>query len=340
VLYTGNSTTLSVTGLNFQPDLVWIKNRSSTYTHSLQDSVRGFGTNTTLRTDATVAEDPGDYGYVSQVSSDGFTVTEGSIGPSRVNGAFNYVAWCWKAGGAAVSNTDGSITSQVSANRDAGFSIVSWTASGTNNDTVGHGLGVVPDFMILKSRDGARDWLAYTQKIDGSLDFLRLNTTAAKADSSANVPTSTTFSVYGTDVNTSGEDMIAYCFAEVEGYSKFGSYTGNGNADGPFVYCGFRPAWIMIRSTSISGNWAFVDSTRSYANVANHTLAANLANAESYFGNGESVFGALNKIDLLSNGFKPRENLAWANGSGATYIFAAFAEAPTNNLYGGQANAR
>ena len=323
VLYTGDNTNnRTITGVGFQPDFVWVKNRSDTdgWPHILTDAVRGGGPS--LQSNSTGAEVAANSsGYVSAFATDGFVVTEGDTRFANTNGSSaTYVSWNWLAGGSGSSNTDGSITSTVSANASAGFSIVSWTASGTNNDTVGHGLGVVPDFMILKSRDGARDWLAYTQKIDGSLDFLRLNTTAAKADSSANVPTSTTFSVYGTDVNTSGEDIIAYCFAEVEGYSKFGSYTGNGSSDGPFVYCGFRPAWVMIKRTDSANDWPIVDSVRDTYNAAYRDLYANDSVAE--------YSGASRPYDLLSNGFKLRENVGRANTSGGTYIFAAFSEHP------------
>jgi hypothetical protein len=237
----------------------------------------------------------------------------------------------------------GTIPAKISTNVDAGFSIGTYTADGSNaNRTVGHGLGVAPEFIIVKNRDTTgRHWLIWHKDFNDN-DKALLFTDAAVADNrfGPSAPTSTVFGLYGGQGNYNSDDHVFYAFAGVEGYSKFGSYTGNGNADGTFVYLGFKPAWIMIRSTSNLRNWAFVDSTRSYANVANHTLAANRADGEAYYGNGESVFGAINKIDLLSNGFKPRENATWANGSGETYIYAAFAEAPTNNLFGGQANAR
>jgi hypothetical protein len=260
-----------------------------------------------------------DSANVPSFASDGFTLT--TTGTSYNASGQTYVAWNWLAGGSGSSNTDGSITSTVSANPTAGFSIVSWTASGTNNDTVGHGLGVVPDFMILKSRDGARNWLAYTQKIDGSLDFLRLNTGDTKTDSSANVPTSTTFSVIGSDVNPPGEDIVAYCFAEVEGYSKFGTFTGNGNADGPFIHLGFKPSWLVIKNTTTAQGWYLNDSARNPYNLNYLALFPANSGAES-----ASTGGAA--YDFLSNGFKPRTGNNDSNGSGDTYVFMAFAEHP------------
>jgi hypothetical protein len=328
VLYTGNgSYPRAVTGAGFSPDWVWLKSRSDGYGHGTYDRVRGVGTSaTSLRIDTTGPEGSSEvapYIDMDSLDSDGFTLGNTVSSAELFNlSTKGYVAWCWKADNTSgSSNTDGSITSTVSVNPSAGFSIVTWTASGTNNDTVGHGLGVVPDFMILKSRDGARDWLAYTQKIDGSLDFLRLNTTAAKADSSANVPTSTTFSVYGTDVNTSGEDIIAYCFAEVESYSKFGSYTGNGSDDGPFVYCGFRPAFVMFKKSDNTGNWWMFDTARNEYNYVDKMLAADATSSESNIYIDE-------RIDILSNGFKLRDLNTGLNANTSTFIFMALAEHP------------
>jgi hypothetical protein len=319
VLWTGNgsSSSRTISGVGFQPDFTWIKGRSYNGSgNRLMDAVRGAGQ--MIQTNSINAEFD-DSANVPSFASDGFTLT--TTGTSYNASGQTYVAWNWLAGGSGSSNTDGSITSTVSVNPTAGFSIVSWTASGTNNDTVGHGLGVVPDFMILKSRDGARNWLAYTQKIDGSLDFLRLNTGDTKTDSSANVPTSTTFSVIGSDVNPPGEDIVAYCFAEVEGYSKFGTFTGNGNADGPFIHLGFKPSWLVIKNTTTAQGWYLNDSARNPYNLNYLALFPANSGAES-----ASTGGAA--YDFLSNGFKPRTGNNDSNGSGDTYVFMAFAEHP------------
>ena len=281
------------------------------------DVVRGTGT--WLESSSTYGDNSTNTnGVLTSFDADGFTLTGGSTNANLCcEDGFTYASWNWLAGGTGSSNTDGTITSTVSANPSAGFSIVSYTASGTDNDTVGHGLGVEPAFHIVKSRDSARDWLVYTREIDGSLDFLRLNTTAAAANSSANAPTSTVFSIYGADINTAGEDCIAYCFAEVEGYSKFGSWVGNLNADGPFIYTGFLPAFIMWKRNGVDG-WVMKDSVRNTYNIVSTVLYANLSNAES----------STQEVDFLSNGFKIRTNSGASNSLGDTYIYMAFASNP------------
>jgi len=330
-LYTGDgNTTLAVTGVGFEPDFTWIKNRDQTDDHTLVDSVRG-ATNYLVSNDTDIEVD--DSTFVASLDSDGFTVGDDVVVNTSTE---NYVSWNWKAGGTAVSNTDGTITSSVSANPTAGFSIAAYTGSGANA-TVGHGLGQVPDLIIQKNRDNADNgWWVYSSII-GAGGELRLDSNDSEmSDGSAlwnsTPPTSSVFSVgTNTGVNGSDDNCIAYCFHSVEGYSKVGSYTGNSSSDGTFVYTGFKPAWIMIKNTTTGGtsrNWAFVDSTRSWANVANHTLAANLNDAESSFGGGESVGGAYNKLDLLSNGFKQRESSVWGNTTGKTYLYIAFAESP------------
>ena len=325
----GTSALGAVTGVGFQPDLVWAKGRTAAWNHSLFNSVMGTGLGKALYTDVTFeagAYDTSGYGNVTSFDSDGFTVGLSS----GLNYAYNYldgsggkyVAWNWKAGGTASSNSDGAITSSVSANPTAGFSIVSWTASGTNNDTVGHGLSVVPELIIMKSTDGARadarDWYIYTQKIDGSLDFLSFNTNP-KQDSSANVPTSSVFSVIGSVVNTSGENIIGYCFHSVDGYSKVGTYTGNGLNDGTFVYTGFRPAFLLIKRTDAAGVWPMFDNKRVGYNWDNRQSRANETSVEET----SNTF-----IDILSNGFKCKNTAADKNASGGTYIYLAFAESP------------
>jgi hypothetical protein len=335
--YAGNgATNTPITGLGFKPDLVWVKGRTATENSNITDSVRGAPKY--LISSATSAEQ--DYAGKGIISfdSDGFTVFDENTGgygvshPSR-----NYVAWCWKAGGAAVSNTDGSITSQVSANRDSGFSIVTYTGTGSAV-TVGHGLGDAPAMVIVKDRstNPGYSWYVYHQKLTSSSYFLRLNTTGAETFSNdpfnGTAPTSTVFSVGGENVvNT--HNYVAYCFAEVESYSKFGSYIGNGVNDGPFVFLGFRPALILTKRTNSTSNWVIQDSTRQTYNPSDAWLRPNTSDAEG------TTSPDLD-LDFLSNGFKVRNNGTDNNISGSTYIFMAFAEAPTNNLYGGQANAR
>ena len=235
------------------------------------------------------------------------------------------VAWCWKAGGTAVSNTDGTITSSVSANTTAGFSIVGYTGNGTLGATVGHGLSSAPEMLIVKNRTTTYDWAVYHKSVasDAETDFLFLNTTAGASDDNGywndTAPTNSVFTIgnYGR-VNTSTSNYIAYCWHSVEGYSKFGKYTGNDDADGPFVYTGFRPAFVMVRR--ITGeNWAITDSARSPDNVADAYLRADEATAETTYSM---------KMDLLSNGFKFRGTDTKSNGDDDTYIYMAFAERP------------
>jgi len=325
VLYTGNGSTQSITGVGFQPDWVWIKARSATRDHNLYDSVRG--ATKWLDSQQTLAEDTFTNGLTS-FDSDGFSV--GDLIKSN-NNSETYASWNWLASNTTASNTDGSITSTVSANTTSGFSIVSYTGTGSTA-TVGHGLGVTPKMIITKNRSSVETWRPYHVAL-GAGQALALNDVNATDTDAAywsnTEPTSSVFTVGTTaGTNGSGNSMIAYCFAEVKGFSKFGSYVGNGNADGTFIYTGFKPAFVIFKKTSAVGNWAMLDSTRSYANVANHTLATNSSNAESSFGGGESVFGASNKVDIVSNGIKIREASDYNNASGATFIYMAFAEEP------------
>ena len=325
VLYTGNGSTQSISGINFRPDLVWIKKRSATSDHMWHDIARGV-TNA-IRSNTTGAENS-QSNYLTAFDSDGFTV--GSSNDVNTNGS-TFASWNWLASNTTVSNTDGSITSTVSANTTSGFSIVSYTGTGSTA-TVGHGLGVTPKMIITKNRSSVETWRPYHVAL-GAGQALALNDVNATDTDAAywsnTEPTSSVFTVGTTaGTNGSGNSMIAYCFAEVKGFSKFGSYIGNGNADGTFIYTGFKPAFVIFKKTSAVGNWAMLDSTRSYANVANHTLATNSSNAESSFGGGESVFGASNKVDIVSNGIKIREASDYNNASGATFIYMAFAEEP------------
>jgi len=333
--YTGNGTTTgntqaisnAVNGVSFQPDLVWIKSRSSgTQFHMWNDSVRG--TNKLIYSNSTGAEDSLSNVF-SSFNSDGFTVAYNSTysqAVTNLNGS-TYVAWQWKANGSAVTNTSGSITSQVNAGTSQGFSVVTWTGTGVAA-TVGHGLGVAPRFIIAKRRNAAVNWFVGSGAFPSwSYALEGLNTTAAANSGAtavwnATAPTSSVFSI-GTDLSASGGTYVAYCFSEVAGFSKFGSYTGNGSADGPFVFCGFRPRFVMIKRTDSTGNWQIIDTARSTFNESVATLYPNLSNAEDLTNT---------KLDALANGFKIRGTPSTDfNTSGSTYIFAAFAESPFKN---------
>ena len=314
VLYTGNGSTQSITGIGFQPDWVWIKNRSGTDIHALYDSVRGANKN--LRSDDTAAEGSQSTGLTS-FDSDGFAVGDtGSVNTS----SNNFVSWNWLASNTTASNSNGSITSTVSANTTAGFSIVSFTGT-ASNATVGHGLGVAPDCIITKSRVNAENWGFYHQSLGGGKQ-LELNTTAAVKTSSAyyndTSPTSTVFSIGTADSTNDNQNMIAYCFAEKKGYSKIGQYEGNANVDGTFVYTGFLPAWVMVKNIDATENWIIFDNKRPGYNLTDALLKPSLNNAESTSGV---------KFDLVSNGFKARVSDAEGNSSN-TFIYMAFAEHP------------
>jgi hypothetical protein len=261
--------------------------------------------------------------------SSGFTLGSGAPNTSAVT----YVGWQWKAGTTSSSNTAGSITSTVSVGATQGFSVVTYTGTGANA-TVGHGLGVAPKMIFGKNRtSGTPGWPVYHASV-GNTGALILNSTSATDTSSTywnnTSPTSSVFSIgTGTSVNTSTQNYVFYCFAEVAGYSKFGSYTGNGSADGPFVFCGFRPRWVMIKCSSSGGagfEWELVDTSRNTSNVTNLVLYPNLSDAEA------TASTAI--LDITSNGFKLRGSANIINASSATYIFAAFAEVPFKSALG------
>ena len=321
VLYTGNATDdRAVTGVGFQPDWIWIKNRTSSFTHVLVDSSRGLSAG--YIASSTSNAESGDASLVKTITSDGFTL--GTSGAVNGNSA-SLVSWNWKAnGGTTSSNTDGSITSTVQANTTAGFSIVLHTGTGSAS-TIGHGLGVAPDWIITKGRTNTNHWTVLHSEL-GATKFIDLNQVNA-SDTSTSVwndtnPTSTVFSV-GTNsrINGSGVTYVSYCFAEVEGYSKFGSVIGNGSTDGAFVYTGFRPAWIMVKCTTTTNDWFIYDIVRDTSNVVENILAPNLSNAES------GVNTSVRNLDILSNGFKARGSDGF-NLSGQTHIYMAFAEQP------------
>jgi hypothetical protein len=324
VLHTGNGSARTITGVGFQPDWVWLKSRSSSGSHYFYDVARG--DNLTLQSNSTAAEAnvTTDFtgGGVGSQASDGFTIVAGTSNTDNVNtNSTTYVSWNWLAGGTASSNSDGSITSSVSASTTAGFSIVSYTGNATAGATVGHGLGSVPKMIIQKNRSVVENWATYHASL-GNANNLLLNGTNASvstSDYNSTSPTSSVFSLgSGSGTNGNGNNMIAYCFAEKKGYSKFGSYTGNGNADGAFVYTGFKPAWIMVKRTGGVTNWQIQDSKRDGFNDQNKRILANVNEAEK----------TSQMWDQLSNGFKIRVTSENANGSGMSYIYMAFAEAP------------
>ena len=321
-LYTGNSSTQTVTNAGgFKPDLVWYKDRSVARDHGLFDSVRGV-TNY-LSSNLTNAEQT--VSGVTAFNSNGFTLG-GSINSN--NSGETYVGWQWQAGqGTTSSNTNGTITSTVSVNASAGFSVVTYTGNGTNPSTVGHGLGVAPSMVIVKNRNSALyDWNSYHISL-GNTQYIALNTTAAASSAVSlwnnTTPTSSVFTVNHAAVNTSANTLVAYCWTPIAGYSAFGSYTGNGSNDGPFVYVGFRPKFVMIKRTDSTGLWYINDSSRDTYNVVGLDLSPNSSAAES---NDSPV------QDFLSNGFKLRNgSYPSFNANGGTYIYAAFAESPFKN---------
>ena len=334
VLYTGTGSATSITGVGFQPDLVWIKRRNTTSSHRLVDVVRG-ATNY-LQSDTTDAE--GSTGNVSSFDSDGFSHSAGGVAYNASGST--YASWNWLAGGTGVSNTQGNITSTVSANTTSGFSIVSWTGTGANG-TVGHGLGTTPAMIITKARSsyGSDAWYVVHQKSwnnDG--DGLVLSNTASVYDRVTDLLgtgitawDSSTFTINqgtATYLNNTSIPYIGYCWSEVKGFSKFGSYTGNGSADGTFVYTGFKPSFFMWKKSSDTGNWLMMDNKRSTFNFAQTYVKANASAPED-------ATSSDIRWDFLSNGMKCRGNNSSINSSGATYIYMAFAENPlvgTNNI--------
>jgi len=323
---------------DLQPDFLWWKRRDSSSNHWLHDSSRG--ANKFLYANGTNGEGT-DANQITSFNTNGF-----STGSSWFDlGSQTWVAWAWKAnGGTTSTDTNGSITSTVQVNQDAGFSIVQYTGTGSTADqTIGHGLGVRANAVIVKNRNGAANWVVWSEGVDAN-HSLELNTTDSISDSTqgrvlSNAPTrgtSTIFSIRSgsgsvIQTNTSGEDYIAYCFAEKQGYSKFGKYVGNGNTNGAFVYTGFKPAWVMIKRSDGVTNWRLFDNKRSGFNGDTSQLYPNLSNAEDAAGD---------QIDLLSNGFKNRTVSGDQNISGASYIYMAFAENPFTTSTGIPTTAR
>jgi hypothetical protein len=331
----GTGHTQSITGVGFQPDFVWHKGASGARTHMLVDRVRGVSSYNFLATNSNAIETTANTnGAISSIDSDGITVQNGNDSSSKSNNAGKngetYVTWNWLGAGSTSSNSSGNITTTVSANTTAGFSIVSWTGNAVTGSTHGHGLGVKPDWIVLKNRGpDVASWPVYHSGIDGTSSarkYLSLNNADGSTTSSSRwdneEPGSTYFKTGSSgDVkgDSSGETFIAYCWASKKGFSKFGQYAGNGNADGTFVYTGFKPAWLMVKKiNSGSDEWNMFDNVRDVDNVIQQRLVANVtaANASGTY------------VDFLSSGFKFRTTNNLGNGSGNTYIYMCFAENP------------
>jgi hypothetical protein len=327
VLWTGDATSPRKITTGFTPELIWIKNRTDVAGHQLFDIQRDSGTEPYLLASNSTAAETVTGRYLASLASSAFDTDGFNISSDGNVSAKNYVAWCWKAGGTASSNTDGTITSSVSANTTSGFSIVSYTGTGSAGATIGHGLGAVPKFIIVKNRtSGAADWAVYHASNTSApeTEYLALNTTGATIDQvtmwNDTAPTSSVFTT-GASLYTgsNSNDYIAYCFAEVEGFSKFGSYVGNGSANGPFVYTGFKPAFILVKCSSAVSSWQILDASRDTYNPAAAKLYPDLTDAEA----------SATQMDFVSNGFKIRiGGGSHPNVSAATYIYAAFAEHP------------
>jgi hypothetical protein len=323
-LYTGNNSTQSVTGVGFQPDFVWIKERDAAEDHFLFDAVRGatkFIRSNTTDAEGTLAN------YLTAFNSDGFSLGDGG----GVNGASDlYVSWNWNAGGSTVTNTSGSISAQVRASTTAGFSVVTYTGNGTGGATIGHGLGAAPSMLMFKNRDetGGNSILVWHTGFNTNQGQMLLSSTAAIYNPgnglyfNSTTPGASVVTL-GTSGNTnpSAQNMVMYAWTPIAGFSAFGSYTGNGSTDGTFVYTGFRPRFVLIKRTDSVENWAIFDTSRIGYNADNNELQPNTSTAE----------GTADFIDILSNGFKNRNSDGRCNASGGTYIYAAFAEAPFKN---------
>ena len=315
-LYTGNGSTQTISGLEFSPDLVWIKDRTASGGNWFSDVIRG--STALLRSDSTAAENTVSTS-VTGFTSDGFTL--GAAGGLNTSGNA-HVAWTWDAGTSTASNTSGTITSQVRANISAGFSIVSYTGNGSTSQTIGHGLGVSPMFVLIKNRDANEDWVMWFSGLTVN-EYAYLDSTGFRTYSGSwgSLPTSSVFSNFVTHGNTN--KYIAYCWAPVEQYSATGEYTGTGTSDGPFIYTGFRPKWLLIKRSNGSSNWYLVDAERDTYNTVNLYLQPQSSSEEI----DTSSEGTKNYIDFLSNGFKLRGTEISTNAS-QEYRYLAFAESP------------
>ena len=304
-----------ITAVGHQADMIWLKSRTAGHSHEMIDTVRGISKK--LKTDATSAEST-DANIITAIGSDSYTVGSSS---NSIYGGNNGVGWSWKANGTGSANTDGSINSTVSANTTSGFSIMTYTGNGSAGATIGHGLGAVPKMLIVKQLDIANNWKVYHVSM-GNNNIMNLNDNSAQAGNTAfwndTTPTPTLITL-GTNgaINGSGATYVMYAFAEKPGYSKFGSYTGNGNIDGPFAYTGFKPNFIMLKNTVDSGdNWTIYDSSRDPNNKSENLL----------FANSNSTEADGNFMDILSNGFKQRNTSNGNNGNGDKLIYMAFGQ--------------
>jgi len=332
ILYTGNGSTQSITGVGFQPDWVWLKDRDNTTNHMVFDVTRGTGKELHTQnadTETTQAD------TLTAFGADGFSL--GSNNDVNKNST-DFVSWNWRASGSTASNSDGSITTTISANTTSGFSIMKYAGSGSAA-TIGHGLGAAPSVIIFKETDGGESWRFHHTSLpnndsntlalnNNSGSFSQTNWISAISNSTISIGTDSSF-------NTSGNNYIAYAFAEKKGYSKFGQYLGNGNQDGAYVHCGFRPAWILIKNISSgSHNWLTFDSKRDIDNPVSELLMPNEGSAESTMGTSNPLF------DFTANGFKLRGTGSDGNESGSTHVFMAFAENPFVSSSGTPVTAR
>ena len=320
-LYSGNASTQAITGVGFQPDWCWFKGRNFADNHVSIDAVRG--TNKAVYQDTTGSSTTQTH-YFTSFDSDGYTLGNSGI----MNGSSKtYASWNWKANGAGSTNNDGSVASTVSVNTTAGFSIVQWTGTGATA-TVGHGLTVKPSIVLIKNTGATENWVMYHSSLTAEKN-LKLNNQEAAQDTTGafndTEPTSSVFTVHtNTNVNQSGQVMIAYCFAEKTGYSKFGSYNGNSSSDGAFIYTGFKPAFINIKASSRQESWYMFDDKRIGRNPDNEQIYSDATTAEN----------AYDYLDILSNGFKLRQNNVGLNGSGETYVYLAYGQSlvGSNNI--------
>ena len=330
LLYTGNGGTQSITGVGFTQDFTWIKSRSTSQNHYVFDTVRG--AQKQLYPSITNAEDTGQSNGLNAFTSDGFNLgTEVGV---NGNGA-TFASWNWKGGGSASNNTDGNKTISLSVNTTAGFSVGTYTGDGQDN-TIGHGLGAIPDWLMIKNRSsGSRKWQLWHNNLTGTNKYLAIDRNAAEITDSASwdntAHSSTVWNTYGSgEANQNGENFVCYAWTSIKGYSKFGSYKGNGNADGSFVYLGFKPAWFMVKRIDAADSWGMFDNKRDPNNQVGTRFWTDEADGES---TGQAM-------DFLSNGFKLRAANAYWNASGGTYVYFAFAESPLVNSEGIPNNAR
>ena len=330
VLYAGTGSAQTISGVNFSPGLTWLKSRSNGQPNVLSDSVRGG--NKQLYTADTQAETT--YGqYLKSFNSDGFVLgTDSGINQSSQT----FVSWNWKAGGSASNNTDGNKTISLSVNTTAGFSVGTYAGTGQDS-TIGHGLGAVPDWLMIKNRSsGSRKWQLWHNGLTGTNKYLAIDRSDAELTDSASwdntAHSNTVWNTYGSgEANQNGENFVCYAWTSIQGFSKFGSYTGNANANGPFIYTGFKPAWIMTKQINGGSSWIVHDNKRDpintvteYFTVEENDAAGTLANS----------------YDLCSNGFKVRTSNGDRNSNGDIFAYWAFAESPLVNSEGIPNNAR